>query len=93
MSDKGAGKILWGLLVCWGLNLLEIFLPFFWIGPSDRVISVAIGGIGLIQLIYVLPLYFLFKQKGKTDTAKGIVIAASITAFLNASCWGIFWPH
>jgi hypothetical protein len=90
--NEDEGKIIWGLLICWGLNLLNLVLSFFLGGSASNigVLFVLVGGIGLIQLLYVIPLYISFKKSGKTDTAKGMVIAASITALLNATCWGMF---
>jgi len=81
------GQIALGLLLCWGLNIGEVIFGFLML--MVPVLGFAlIGGIGIVQLIYVLPFYFSFKKQGKTDTAKGLVIAASMTALLNAACWG-----
>lgn len=49
----------------------------------------AAGGIGLTQLAYVIPMYLRYRKTGLKKTATGLVIAASITALLNASCWGV----
>ena len=83
------GNIGWGLLLCWGVNIGEIVVGFLTLVVLPLGAAL-IGGIGIIQLIYVIPLYFSFRKKGKTETAKGLVIAASITALLNATCWGVF---
>jgi len=82
------GQVIWGLLLCWGLNIGEVVIGFFALMMLPLGVAL-IGGTGIIQLIYVLPLYFSFKKQGKTNTAKGLVIAASITALLNATCWGL----
>jgi hypothetical protein len=47
-------------------------------------------GIGLFQLLYVIPLYIRWKDI-KPASAKGLVIGASVVALLNASCWGAFF--
>lgn len=86
------GRISYGLLLCWVLNTAEIFSGFFLLSAAFLGVAL-IGGIGIIQLIYVLPFYFSFKKQGKSETAKGIVIAASITALLNATCWGVAMGH
>ena len=91
MNDD-EGSIIWGLLICWGLNIGEIFLGFLALDTLSLGVAM-IGGVGVIQLIYVLPLYFSFKKHDKTETGKGLIIAASITAFLNATCWGMFMGH
>jgi hypothetical protein len=46
-------------------------------------------GIGLVQLAWVLPMYFSYRRKGETQTANGVLLAAGITFLLNASCWGL----
>lgn len=46
-------------------------------------------GIGIAQLVYVVPLYIRWKDT-KPASAKGLMIGASIIALLNASCWGAF---
>jgi hypothetical protein len=81
------GSVIKGIFICWGLNLLTLafgsllFVTF--IGPL-----LLIGGIGLVQLLYVRPLYNTYKGKNEEGTCKGLVIAASVTALLNAGCWG-----
>lgn len=85
--NTNEGEIAWGLLLCWGLNMGEVVIGLLMLNVLVLPF-VLIGGIGIIQLVYVLPFYFSFKKQGKTNTAKGLVIAASITALLNATCWG-----
>lgn len=83
--SEGRGSIWEGLAWCWGLNVLELSTGF---GLGSLGV-IAIVAIGLVQLVYVLPLFWRWKKKGKTDTIKGLTIAASITALLNATCWGL----
>ncbi len=44
--------------------------------------------IGLIQLLWVIPMVRSFRRKGETETAKGMIIQAAVVAMLNATCWG-----
>jgi hypothetical protein len=46
-------------------------------------------GIGLGQLLWIIPLYRSKRRTGATETAKGLIVAASITFLLNAACWGV----
>ena len=46
-------------------------------------------GISIVQLAYMVPLYLHYRKKGATETAKGLVIAAAVTALLNGGCWVI----
>jgi hypothetical protein len=49
-----------------------VFLPF---------------GIGLLQLVYVIPVSLWLKQQGRFGLMKGVIIGAVITALLNGGCW------
>ena len=92
-TSNDEGSVVYGLFLCWGTNILQIVVGCATLGMGGENFAsafVVIGGIGLIQLVYVLPMYFQFRKQGKSDTAKGMVIAASITALLNATCWGMF---
>ena len=46
-------------------------------------------GIGIVQLAWILPLYFSLRNRGETETAKGLLIGAGITFLLNAGCRGV----
>src|ERR1700753_728255 len=91
--EPDKGKIIDGLLLCWGLNILQIFVGGILLalsrGSENFTGAFVIGGIRFLQLIYVLPVCFQFRKQSKSDTTTGIVIAASITALLNATCWGL----
>jgi hypothetical protein len=42
--------------------------------------------IGLSQLVYMIPAIWIARRKGETETAKGLIIGASLTFLLNAAC-------
>jgi len=44
---------------------------------------------GFTQLVYQVPVYLVLRRKGKQGMARGIVIAASLTVLVNATCWGV----
>jgi drug/metabolite transporter (DMT)-like permease len=46
-------------------------------------------GIGLAQLLWIIPLYRRHRKRGTTETAKGLLVAGAITFLLNAACWGV----
>ena len=50
---------------------------------------VTLFGIGLAQLIWMMPAYRRYKKRGETETAKGLLIVAGLVFLLNASCWGV----
>ena len=53
------------------------------------VFPLAYFGIGLGQILYVVPLALYLQSKGKTGMVQGVFIATAITFLLNATCFGI----
>ena len=84
-NEKGSVGL--GLAFCWGLNIVQVMAAWVLIFVVMPVGLVLLGGIGLAQLAYIVPLCLRYKAKGKTDFVKGMIIAASITALLNVGCW------
>lgn len=84
---KGVGRAL-------AYTLVACVVGGFWatVLPSTvtGLLGVAALGIGLAQLIWVIPAVAYFRKRNEPETAKGIMIAAGIFALLNASCWGLF---
>lgn len=46
---------------------------------------------GVVQLIYIIPLFLYIRLSGRPRTAKGLVISASIIALGNAFFWGVLY--
>ncbi len=46
-------------------------------------------GIGLFQLLYVVPAFVVCTKKGLLRTRKGLALGAGITFLVNAACTGI----
>ena len=92
---RNEGNVWQGLLLCWGMNFVLTFVgcSVAWIeaerpGGSNALVNAAIAmalSIGLLQLLYVIPISRGLKKKGKTSTLKGVTIAAWTTALLNAA--------
>jgi hypothetical protein len=86
--NESRGNLAAGLFLCWGLNIAEIAIGFLLLNQGSLTGTFALlGGIGVVEWLYVVPLYMLFKSRGKPNTAKGLIIAAGITALLNGLCW------
>lgn len=51
------------------------------------VYPVAYFGIGIVQLLYVIPAAIYFRKQ--TGVMQGILIGAGITFLLNAACFGL----
>ena len=73
------------LLMLAGLRLLSLAPEL-----SDILFS-ALSAVGVAQLLYMAPLYLYFRKTGRNETAKGLIIIASITALVNAACWGLVY--
>jgi hypothetical protein len=91
-STPRQSNVIKGMLICWLLNFLTIVLGFLLISTLTGTV-ILVGGLGLVQLIYVSPLYMSLKRNSEADTAKGMLIAASLTALLNAGCWSFVYYH
>ena len=85
MND-GKGSTLIGFAICWLLNITQLGIGWLFLVTDERwlpAVYVLIGAIGLVQVGYVVPIWRLLVLKGKPRTAKGVLIAAGITATLN----------
>ena len=51
------------------------------------LIVVPSAGIGLFQILYVIPVVFWLKRRQKWGLMKGVIIGAVLTALLNGGCW------
>lgn len=88
-----------------GLGLTIVFhvlaqVPTFFlllaIATSDRGLSLAVLPvmyIGLSQLIYMIPAILLLRRRGDAETVKGLIIGASLTFLLNATCNGLLFSN
>src|SRR2546429_9878923 len=45
--------------------------------------------IGVAQVLWMGPAWLHYRNKGETETAKGILVIAGIVFLLNATCWGM----
>lgn len=77
-----------GMLICWLLNLAQLGIAFLLLVASEKMLPafyVLVFAIGLVQIGYVVPLYRLLRRNGKARAARGLIIAAGITALINAA--------
>jgi hypothetical protein len=67
----------------------------FWVADDSRFVNEAplllFNFLGIAQLVYILPLYYYLNKTGRRGIAKGLAIAAAITALLNTMCLGILY--
>jgi hypothetical protein len=89
--DRDRGSILAGMAICWLLNVAQLGVGWLLLVADVRMLPayyVLVGAIGLVQVGYVVPIWRLLRRKGKPRTAKGMLLAAVLTAFMNLV---IFW--
>jgi hypothetical protein len=63
------------------------------IGICFAVSIFVVIGIGVAQLLWILPTYLYYNSRNETETAKGLLIVAGLVFLLNASCWGILMSN
>jgi hypothetical protein len=86
LLNDGRGSFVAGLAICWLLNIAQLGIGWLLLVADVRllpVVYVLIGAIGVVQIGYVVPLWRLLVRNGKPRAAKGLLIAAGITAILN----------
>jgi hypothetical protein len=71
-----------------------VFLLLFTIVPGEEGLGLAIYPpmfIGVSQLVYMIPAILIFRRRGDTRTAKGLIIGAALTFILNSTCNGLLF--
>ena len=89
--------IVLGIFLLMGLHLAALILGsilgpiFISIGGIGYYIASFLGlglfGIGIAQLIYVVPAIIVLRRRREFAVLKGLIIGATITALLNGGCW------
>jgi hypothetical protein len=86
MND-GRGSFIAGLAICWLLNFAQLGIGWLLLVADVRLLPavyVLIGAIGAVQVGYVVPIWRLLVRKGRPRAAKGMLVAAGLTAIMNA---------
>jgi hypothetical protein len=85
MND-GRGSFVAGLAICWLLNFAQLGIGWLLLVADVRLLPavyVLIGAISAVQVGYVVPIWRLLVRKGRPRAAKGMLIAAALTAIVN----------
>lgn len=85
------GSIAAGIAICWLLNIAQLGIGWLLLVADVRMLPayyVLIGAIGVVQVGYVVPIWHLLRRKEKPRTAKGVLLAAALTALMNVV---VFW--
>ncbi len=90
-ANLDPGSIWSGILTvaAWHAGAIGLVFLLGGVAGESALGLVALCGIGLIQLLYVVPLVVSAYRRGRTRTKNGILIAAGITLLLNATCFGL----
>jgi hypothetical protein len=81
------GSLLHGFLVAAGWNALAIAIAIS-VALMAAVTGIfLVAGFGLMQFAWLLPVRAGFVKAGKSENAKGVLIAAGITVLLSAACF------
>ena len=86
-TRDGTGSIIAGVAICWLLNIAQLGTGWLLLVADVRMLPayyVLIGAVGLVQIGYVVPIWRVLVRKGRSRTARGVLIAAWITVLLNA---------
>lgn len=86
---RNEGSTVGGIFLALGIPIFFLFTAVIPVWGSVVVFSLM--GIGLVQLLYVIPLVRHYKRKGLTSTVQGIWIGAGIVFLLNSACLGMFF--
>lgn len=84
-SDKGGfGN---GFALGIGLGVVQMFVTLFIVQATNDPKALFVGTMffGLIQLIYVVPLY-VFLRRHQPSSATGLAVAACLIALISVSC-------
>ncbi len=81
------------VVACLVTSQLIMILPALGIvdskGNSDWGVVWSIYLLGVVQLVYVVPLARVVHRHGGTALAQGMRTCAAVTFLLNAACWGV----
>jgi|SRR5215467_6416492 len=85
-----------GLLLCWLLNMVQLGIAWLLFVRSERMLPsvfVLVGTLGLLQIGYVVPLWYVFRRHGMKRMAKGLLIAAAFTLLVNMVFWVVMYVN
>ncbi len=79
------------------LGIIVLFIHFALVGQDNYLTLLFFGsffaGLGIVQLIYVIPAIIVLRRRGEFALLKGLIIGAVVTALLNGGCWLLMYPR
>jgi hypothetical protein len=91
-----AVQIIEGVIEVFGVNVGSIMLIYLiaviWNTVANTILW-SLMGLGLLQLIYVVPRSLSLKRQQRWARFKGVIAGAVIVALLNGGCWLFLIPR
>ena len=85
------------MAICWLLNVAQLGVGWLLLVADVRMLPgyyVLVGAVGVVQVGYVIPIWRLLRRRAKPRTAKGMLLAAALTALMNlVTFWIVFTMH
>jgi uncharacterized membrane protein len=73
------------------LGIIILLIHFYLVGQDNYLTLLLFGsffaGLGIVQLIYVIPAIIVLRRRRELALLKGLIIGAVVTALLNGGCW------
>jgi hypothetical protein len=92
--NQDRGSVVAGMAICWLLNVAQLGVGWLLLVADVRMLPgyyVLVGAVGVVQVGYVIPIWRLLRRRGKPRTAKGMLLAAVLTALMNlVTFWIVF---
>ena len=89
--DDRTGSIAQGFFMGLGLSVLQAILTGVAIGNfsgnGDQGLFIGIGGFPLFQLCWAVPVILYLRKRGRTQSAKGMIIETAFVVLISATCW------
>ena len=94
VEEQSKGSIAAGLGLAFLFHVSAVVVMFIiaTVTPDEQgmeLLAFSLMYLGLFQLLYMIPAILISRGRGSTETAKGLIIGASITFLLNAACSGL----
>jgi hypothetical protein len=92
--NQDRGSVVAGMAICWLLNVAQLGVGWLLLVADVRMLHgyyVLVGAVGVVQVGYVIPIWRLLRRRAKPRTAKGMLLAAALTALMNlVTFWIVF---
>jgi hypothetical protein len=80
------GDAIAGIVTVFGIDILIIFISL-WLNTLSPVFISVIFSIGLVQMIYVIPLYYWSVKRRVKGFSKGLLLGSLAIAAINFGCF------